>query len=291
MKILITGAAGQLGLALVRRLSARHELVVATIADLDICDAAAVNAVVASAAPDAIVNCAAYTDVDGAEDQAVRALSVNAVAVRSLAAAARRAGAALVHYSTDFVFDGLATSPYLETDTPNPRSTYACSKLIGEWFAQEAERHYVLRVESLFGEPGAVPGGRRTSIDRIVDQVVAGDEARVFSDRVVSPSYMADVAWATEALLAGRCPAGLYHCVNSGQCTFVDLALEVGRLSGREPRLRTVAMADIALRAERPRYCALSSERLGSLGIAMPHWRDALGRYLAARGAAARMRE
>src|SRR6185503_16594850 len=106
------------------------------------------------------VNCAAYNDVDGAEGAATTALALNAFAVRSLARAARRAGAGFVHYSTDFVFDGEQTRPYVEDDPPNPRSAYAASKLLGEWFALEHPGAFVLRVESLFGEPG--PGGSRS---------------------------------------------------------------------------------------------------------------------------------
>ena len=111
-----------------------------------------------------------------------RALAVNAFGVRSLARAATEVGATFVHYGSDFVFDGEATEPYTEDDTPNPRSVYGASKLLGEWFAADAPRAYVLRVESLFG--GAPP---RSSVDRIIDAVAKGEEAKVFSDRVVSP--------------------------------------------------------------------------------------------------------
>src|SRR4029077_20706647 len=125
-------------------------------ADLDIADDAAVEAAMSRARPDVIVNAAAFTDVDAAEDQPVAALATNAFGVRALARAARTHGALLVHYSTDFVFDGAASAPYTEADRPNPQSTYAASKLIGEWFALDVSRAYVLRVESLFGR---APGG------------------------------------------------------------------------------------------------------------------------------------
>jgi dTDP-4-dehydrorhamnose reductase len=286
MKILVTGAAGQLGVAMVRVLSGRHDVVATSLEDLDVRDDRAVAAAVESARPDAIVNCSAYTDVDGAEDEPVEALAVNAFSVRSLAAAAARSGCALVHYSTDFVFDGRAAVPYTETDAPNPRSTYACSKLIGEWFAQEAPRHYVLRVESLFGGMPAGPGVRRTSVDRIVDAIAAGQDARVFVDRTVSPSYTADVTEVTRQLLEERLPGGLYHCVNSGSCTWYDLAAEVARQMARPARLVAVPVADVKLRAERPKYCALSNRKLAGIGIVMPPWQDAISRYLRARGAA-----
>jgi dTDP-4-dehydrorhamnose reductase len=279
MKILITGAGGHLGAALVRRFSHRHSLTVRTREELDVSRPSAVRDAVEAMRPDVILNGAAYTDVDGAEDEPVKALEVNALGVRSLAAAASRIGAVLVHYSTDFVFDGLTDRPYEEADAPNPRSIYACSKLIGEWFAEETPRHYVLRVESLFGAPRASKPGRRTSVDRIVDTILAGAEVSVFVDRTVSPSYTADVSAATEALLDGR-PPGLYHCVNTGHCTFLELALEAARQARREPRLAPLTMEGLGLRADRPKYCAMSNARLASVGIPMPSWRDALARYV-----------
>lgn len=283
MKILVTGASGQLGRSMVGLLSRRHEVVGTTLHALDVRDAGAIAAAVAAAHPDAIVNCAAYTNVDGAEDEPVEALSVNAFAVRSLAAAATAVGAALVHYSTDFVFDGEASAPYSETDAPNPRSTYACSKLIGEWFAEEAPRHYVLRVESLFGSLPDPSNPRRTSVDRIVDTILAGQPARVFTDRVATPSYTHDVAEATGILLENRAASGLYHCVNSGNCTWQELGVEIGLQLGLAPRLEPIRMADAALRANRPRYCALDNRKLAAAGFAMPSWQDAIGRYLRAR--------
>jgi dTDP-4-dehydrorhamnose reductase len=283
MRILITGASGQLGQAMVGRFAAGHTVLATTAAELDVTDAAAVRVFVAREAPHAIINCAAYTNVDGAEDQPVEALEVNAFAVRSLAAAASAAGAALVHYSTDFVFDGHADKPYSETDVANPRSTYACSKLVGEWFALETPRHYVLRVESLFGGMPDAPGARRTSIDRIVDALVAGDEARVFVDRTVSPSYTVDVALATLTLLERALPAGIYHCANSGCCTWYELAQEVARQLGMQPRLLPISLPALSLRAKRPIYCALSNAKLAAVGVSMPPWQDALARYLRAR--------
>jgi dTDP-4-dehydrorhamnose reductase len=280
MRTLVIGAAGHLGSAVSAHFAARCETTAFTHAELDVRDHRAISAAVASARPSAIINCSAYTDVDCAEDTPVEALEVNAFAVRLLAAAAREAGAMLVHYSTDFVFDGAANRPYTEEDQPNPRSTYACSKLIGEWFARDAGRWYVLRVESIFGAPAAGAGGRRTSVDRIVDAILLGQETRVFVDRTVSPSYGADVAAATELLLQREAPSGVYHCVNSGACTWEALAREAARQLGITPRLLPMRMLDAKLRAQRPQYCALSNAKLASAGIAMPAWQDALSRYL-----------
>jgi dTDP-4-dehydrorhamnose reductase len=229
--------------------------------------------------PAAIVNCAAYNDVDGAEAHAVDALNVNAFAVRALAAAAAAANAVFVHYGTDFVFDGTKGSPYVEDDRPNPRGVYAASKLLGEWFAADVPRWYVLRVESLFGRAvnGPSPWGTLAGILR---KLVAGDEVRVFRDRTVSPTYVIDAARATRQLVEREAPAGIYHCVNSGCGTWLELAQELARLLGIEPRLVPIRMADVPLRAQRPQYCALSNEKLRSVGIEMPAWQDALRRFL-----------
>jgi dTDP-4-dehydrorhamnose reductase len=234
-----------------------------------------VEAFLARERPDAVLNCAAYNDVDGAEDHAGDALRVNAIAVRALARATAAAGAIFVHYGTDFVFDGLADRPYSEADQPAPQSVYACSKLLGEWFAADCPRHYVLRVESLFGG-----SQRRSSVDRIADAIRKREPARVFVDRTVTPSYVDDVADATWKLIDGAAPSGLYHVVNSGLTTWFELAKEIGRRLGVEADLVPVRVADVKLKARRPQYAALSNARLASLGITMPSWQDALRRYL-----------
>lgn len=280
MRVLVTGARGLLGAAIADEFQRDAEVIAADHQALDVSDANAVQAFVSRVGPDVIVNCAAYNDVDAAEDNAPHALSVNAFAVLTLACAARDAGAAFVHYSTDFVFDGIADRPYTESDDPNPRSVYAASKLLGDWFAAEAPRGYVLRVESLFGGPGVRAGARRGSLGTIVDRIRAGQDVPVFVDRTVSPSYTPDIAVATRRLLERGTPAGTYHCVNTGAATWADIATEAARLLGGEARLKPLTLDTVALRAPRPRYCALSNARLASCGIAMPSWKDALQRYV-----------
>jgi dTDP-4-dehydrorhamnose reductase len=268
MRILVTGAAGQLGTTIARDFTGRANILPVTRKVLDIGDEAAVEAFIAREHPGAVINCAAYNDVDGAEDHATEAIRVNALAVRALARGAAAAGAVLVHYSSDFVFDGLADRPYTEDDEPAPQSVYASSKQLGEWFAADCPRHYVLRVESLFGGTQ-----RRSSVDRIVDAIRKGEPARVFVDRTVTPSYVRDVADATWRLMDMGAPAGVYHCVNTGVTTWLELAKEIGRQLGVEPNLVPVRVAEVQLKARRPQYAALSNAK-------MPAWQDALRRYL-----------
>jgi dTDP-4-dehydrorhamnose reductase len=281
--VFLTGAAGQLGSVMAGAFG-DHEVVAHTRSTLDITDPAAVARAVADASPNLVINCAAFNDVDGAEDRATEALAVNAFAVRSLARAAESAGAVLVHYSTDFVFGGEHDRPYEEDDRPLPRSTYSASKLLGEWFALAAPRAFVLRVESLFGSPREWTG-RRGTLDRIVEGLEEGREVRVFTDRIVSPSYVNDVGAATRHLVMTQAAAGLYHCVNEGQASWHDVAREAAAVLHMEPRLVPITVDQMPLKAPRPKYCALSTKKLTAAGFAMPTWRDALRRWLTARGA------
>jgi dTDP-4-dehydrorhamnose reductase len=279
MKVLVCGAGGQLGQAMARRLSSAHDVIARTSAELDVTSTAEVTQAVRAVQPHAVINCAAYTNVDGAEVEPERALAVNAIGPRNLARAAREANATLVHFSTDFVFDGKAAAPYAETDAPRPAGVYAASKLLGEWFAAETGRTYVLRVESLFGGPRA-----KSSVDLLLNAIVTGAEARAFSDRTVSPSYVDDVVEASLALLERNRPAGLYHCVNTGMTTWLDLTRELAELTGRhQARIIPIRMSDLALKAPRPQFAALSNAKLTSEGISMPTWQDALRRYVRTR--------
>jgi dTDP-4-dehydrorhamnose reductase len=282
MRVLVTGARGLLGAAIVREFH-DADLHAFDHGQLDVADEVAVNHAMTATKPDVVINCAAYNDVDRAEQEAAAALRVNALAVLALARAARRAGAALVHYSTDFVFDGEANRPYTEEDAPNPRSVYAASKLLGDWFARDAPRAYVLRVESLFGQPGPA-GARRGSLATIVDRIREGGEVPVFVDRTVSPSYTTDVARATRAVIERELAPGLYHCVNAGAATWAQIAEEAARVMGLPFRMKRLTLESVKLAARRPRYCALSPARLASEGVVMPTWEDALGRYLSGVG-------
>jgi dTDP-4-dehydrorhamnose reductase len=280
VRVLITGAAGLLGAAIAETVSRTADVTAVPRDALDVTRADAVRALVERERPDAIVNCAAYNDVDGAEANALLALDVNATAVLHLARAARAVGAILVHYSTDFVFDGEHDRPYAEEDPVNPRSVYGASKLLGEWFAADAGRHYVLRVESLFGGPGEESGARRGSLGTMVGRIRNGEPVPVFTDRVVSPTLTIDVAAATEALLVRGGPYGTYHCVNSGAATWQEVARYAADRLGVPLDARPLTLATASLIARRPRYCALSPARLAALGIPMPTWQDAVARYL-----------
>ena len=277
MRVLVTGAAGQLGQAMMRDLAGAHTLTPWTRQTVDSTNHREVRERVLRLAPEVVINCSSYNQVDQAEEDQQTALAVNGFAVGTLARAAAELGALLVHYSTDFVFDGFGTDPYSESDPANPLSVYGQSKLVGEWLALEAAGSLVPRVESLFGGPAS-----RSSIDRIVASLEAGEPTRVFVDRVVSPSYVEDVVGTTLQLLASNAEGGVYHCVNSGQTTWHALGQFIAARLGVDTPLVPVKVAEVSMRAPRPQYCALSNRKLAAAGIIMAGWEDAIARHLAA---------
>jgi dTDP-4-dehydrorhamnose reductase len=277
VKVVVTGAAGQLGAATVIAWTvAGHEVTGLTRADLDIARPDDVRRVMGDLRPDLIINCAADNRVDAAQTDPLPPLAANSWAVRSLARAASDLAAVFVHYSTDFVFDGESNRPYTEDDGPNPRGVYGMTKLLGEMLAADAPRHYVLRVESLFGGHTA-----RSSIDRMWSMMAAGKAAVAFSDRVVSPSYVEDVTVATQALVEADAAPGLYHCVNTGHTTWFDVIDHMRNLGGFPQSLLTASLAaETNFPAPRPMFAALSNNKLREAGCDMPTWQDAIGRYV-----------
>jgi dTDP-4-dehydrorhamnose reductase len=276
VKYLVAGARGQLGEAFAEALAGGGQLLLGDMPDFDLTDSVAVAAAIDRFRPDVIVNCAAFTDVDGAEHLPLDALRTNALAVRALSMAASRVGATLVHFSTDFVFDGRASAPYDEDDTPNPESVYAASKLLGEDYAQLTPRHYVLRLSSLFGG-----SARRAFVDRIIGAVSAGKQIDVFENRFVSPSYTRHVVRAALSLVHLGARPGVYHCTASGYCSWLELAREIERQLGAPALARGVPCANAPGKARRPKFCALSNARLRAAGVEMPSWQATLAEYLA----------
>lgn len=281
-RVLVTGAAGQLGTVLSGAFShAGYCVLPLDRAKLDITESDRVRTTVRELQPNVIVNCSAYNAVDAAETQAVSAFAINAHGPAALAAAAAEVGAVLVHYSTDFVFDGTSSTPYIEDDAPNPLSIYGASKLAGENAVRRSNQHYILRVESLFG--GTTRTGSRTTVDFMMENLAQGKEVRAAIDRTVSPSYVRDVVRATLALVSASGPYGTYHCVASGHATWYEVALEIAALIGAPALVTGVSTADLPTVAKRPQFCALSNRKLRNVGIVMPSWRAVLRAHLAAR--------
>ncbi len=284
MRVLITGANGQLGSTFVRVFDKSYEVVGTVRGELDITNDRSVRAAVSEVRPDVILNCAAYNEVDSAERCAETALAVNAFGVQSLALMASECYATLVHFSTDFVFDGNTSAPYSEADVPNPQSVYAASKLLGEWFAAQTPRHYVIRVESLFGGvTSSTNDSRGSSLDFLADALLKNETVRAFTDRVVSPSYVEDVADATSEILARELSSGLYHCVGSGSASWFDIVTALASQLETEAQIQPITLENIDLPAKRPKFSALSNKKLADAGVVIPSWKDAVRRYVTER--------
>ncbi len=277
-RIFVAGAGGQLGKVLVRDLQKGHEVFGLTRESLDVADRPAVRDRVVKLKPTVIVNCAAYNDVDGAEENPKAAFATNGLGVGALADAAAAADAVFIHFSSDFVFDGRASRPYTEKDLPNPLSFYGASKLLGDVLAPRAPKHWILRLESVFGGEG-----RTSSIGKMADMLAKGEPVKAFYDRTVTPSYVEDVSRTVQKLLERKLPWGLYHCVSSGTATWHELAMELARMMGSKAAISAISMEKAGLKAPRPRYCALSNNRLADAGIELPDWRSTLYRFVESR--------
>jgi dTDP-4-dehydrorhamnose reductase len=267
--ILVTGGSGQLGGAFGRllpdaRLPARE--------DLDLAFPDRLESLVAEAGPDAIINCAAYTAVDQAEAEEPLATLVNAQSVEALASYSARAGIPFVTFSTDYVFDGTATEPYLESDAPHPINAYGRSKLAGE---RAALRAYpaALVVRTSWMISGTHPNFLATMLRLARER----DRFGVVSDQVGCPTSVDDLAPAVLAALAAGA-TGIVHLTNVGATTWFELARETLAAAGADPtKIEPIASSAYSTAARRPRFSVLGSERLTPLGLEpLPHWRDSL---------------
>ncbi len=260
-----------------RARSLGHDVTALARADLDVTDADACLRTVEAAQPEAIVNCAAWTDVDGAESHRDAALAVNATGAGNVARAAAVVGARIVHVSTDYVFDGTKTEPWLESDPVGPQSVYGLSKLRGEELVADATpRHAIARTAWLFGVGGP------NFVDTMLRLAAERDEVSVVTDQVGCPTWTGHLA---DALieLAEREDDGIHHLAASGCCSWNELALEVFDQAGVACRVLPTTSAAFKRPAPRPTYSVLGSERRDP--IVLPRWQDGVAAHLAERKA------
>jgi dTDP-4-dehydrorhamnose reductase len=285
VRVVVVGAGGQLGRELARVLPAGATLLAR--ANLDVRDEAAVGARLGATRADVIVNAAADNRVDAAESDPGAAFATNAAGAAHVARAAAALGALLVHFSTDYVFDGHARRPYREDDRPEPLGAYGRSKHAGERLvAGLAPRHVIVRLAGLYARGGA-RGKGGSFVDRILAQAEAGRPLRVVADQVTAPTWARDVAETVQALLPrwveGTAPRGLYHLSNGGECSWHDFACAALTCRGRRERVEPISTAALDAAAPRPAYSVLADTRLAPLGVPpLRHWHDALSAYLAA---------
>jgi len=276
-RLLVTGAAGMLGVEVLAVARARrNDCVAVTHADLDVSDEVAVRAAVAEAAPDAIVNCAAWTDVERAETEEPAALAVNGAGAGNLARAAAATGAHLVQVSTDYVFDGTATRPYVESDPTNALSAYGRTKLAGEHEVLAASPdHAVVRTAWLFG-----PGGKNfvTTMLRLGAGAGADGELAVVTDEVGCPTFTGHLA-PRLVEFAERREGGVIHLAGAGHCSRNEFAQAIFAAAGLGLRVTATTQSVLGMAAPRPPWSVLGSEREIE---PLPNWRDGLAAYVAA---------
>jgi len=273
MRILLTGRNGQVGWELERALAPLGEVIAPDRAQLDLGDTAAIRRAVRETGPAVIVNAAAYTAVDRAESEPEAAARINATAAGILAEEAGRCRALLLHYSTDFVFDGEKRAPYREEDAPHPLNVYGRTKLAGERAIQASGcRHLVLRTSWVYASRGS------NFLLTVLRLARERGELSIVGDQTGSPTAAHEVAAATAAVLGQEpVPTGTFHLSAAGAASWYDFAREIlARTGRREIPVRRITTAEYPTAAQRPRYSVLSNEKIRALGIALPHWRESL---------------
>jgi dTDP-4-dehydrorhamnose reductase len=273
-KLLITGANGQLGIAVNQILAGQYEMVNTDVAELDITDIVAVQKLVQEVKPYALINCAAHTAVDRCESEVEAAYRINALGPRNLAIATAEIGAKLVHISTDYVFDGTAGIAYTEFDPPCPASVYGASKLAGEGFVKDfARRYFILRTAWLYGEGKNFVG----TMLRLAEEK---DTVAVVDDQIGSPTSALEVARAIGWLLPTD-NFGLYHATCAGECSWADFAAAIFRRAGKQTQVKRISTAEYPTPARRPAYSVLRNYMLELCGgYCFADWQKALEEYL-----------
>lgn len=275
MKILITGANGMLAKA-VRERFASEELILTDVAELDITNLEKVEEFVLSCKPDVIINCAAYTAVDNAEEDEDLARKINSDGPRNLAIAANKTHSKLVHISTDYVFGGDLSLEeiYKEDDEKNPATVYGVTKLEGEEAIKEnMDEYYIFRTAWLYGEG-------KNFVRTMLKAGRENDQVKVVADQHGSPTYTVDLANIIAQVLENEIPYGVYHTTNLGFTTWYDFTRKIYELANISCEINPVTTKEFPRPAKRPANSMLSKEKILDAGIEIPGWEDALARYL-----------
>ncbi len=279
MRVALLGAKGQLGTDLWLTRPSAWEVVPLGRSELDVTSRSQVLEVLGSLKPQIILNTTAYVKVDAAEENPEEAFAVNAAGVKNLADAACDLGAILVHFSTDYVFDGAKgrqRTPYTEEDPPRPLNLYGLSKYAGELIVQNyLSRYYLVRVASLYGRAGA-RGKGGNFVYTILKKARAGEKLKVVNDIYMSPTYTLDAARQVWRLLLEGYPFGTYHVTNAGYCTWYEFAIHILRYAGLEAEIEPVKHTAFPAKARRPGWSPLASVK----GLRLRSWQEALKDFM-----------
>lgn len=285
MKVAIIGANGQLGADLCRVLAAQKvSILPLTHRDVDVSDSGQVDRVLSSIHADVVISTAAFHKVEECEKQPALSFAVNAIGPPNLALACRSNNAVLVHFSTDYVFDGAQRRPYTESDLPRPLNVYGVSKLAGEHMLRLTwGRHFVVRTCGLYGVAGS-SGKGGNFVETMLKKADEGAPIRVVDDQVLTPTFTGDLAEVVSRLIRTEA-YGLYHVSAEGECSWYEFTRKIFELEKVTVDLKPVSTSEFSSPVQRPAYSVLSKQKLSGLGLSMPRWEDGLTRYLAARRA------
>jgi dTDP-4-dehydrorhamnose reductase len=274
MKIFVVGANGQLGREVKRQFQDKYELYLHGTDSLDITDSGAVNNAIAKVKPDVVINAAAYTNVEKAEEDCENAFKVNAIGAENLALSCKKYDSKLVHISTDYVFDGTKDIPYEEFDTHNPLSVYGRSKLCGEKLIEQVGgKYFILRTSWLYGDGNNFV---RTMLRLSKEK----NEIAVVGDQFGTPTFTKDLCWVIEKLMLTEF-YGIYHASNEGSCSWCEFAKEIMSVADRRTTIRSLTTAEYPVKAKRPMHSVMENRILKLRGYnIMRHWQEALRDYL-----------
>ncbi len=275
MKVLVAGGRGMLGQDMVSALSENHEVFAPQRNELDLMDRGMIVDCLAAYCPDVVVNCAAYVQVDKAEEEIAQAYAVNAFGAQNIALAAAKQGCALCHVGTDYVFDG-SKKMFTPFDQTNPLNVYGMSKLAGEWYVRWAlNRFYIVRTSWLYGKHG------NNFVDAILKKATSGEDLKVVHDQIGAPTWTVSLAAALKMLIETEA-YGVYHYTDDSDkgVSWYDFAIEILRQSGLDRNVLPIATSEFPRPATRPQRSTLECSLIEMLGIKREAWKDSLGRYL-----------
>lgn len=286
MKIALIGVEGQLGTD-VNTFFKKQGLEVKGLVglrDIDVCDYKQSKITLKNIIPDIVINTAAFHDVDICEDEALSAFKVNVIGVKNLAVICRELDIPLVHFSTDYVFDGKKNSPYVESDCARPLSLYGISKLAGEQVVEYMlEKYYIVRLSGLYGHAGCVGKGSSNFVEMVMKASGGKKKIKVVNDQILTPTATVDVSEKLfELIQTGK--YGTYHMTNTGSCSWYEFACEISRLIKSDVRVIPISTEQYGAKAKRPNYSVLDNYNLRKAGIAdLRNWKEALRDYIDAR--------
>lgn len=284
-KLLIIGSDGQLGSDLTIDLQKKSgiEVVCMNHSQIELTDKNSVLQSITSLSPDIVINSGAYVKVDDCEDNAAHAIQVNALGAGYVADAVQKVGAVCVYMSTDYVFDGIKETPYLEDDPAYPINIYGVSKLSGEHMVRSySSKHYIIRTSGLYGLAGT-SGKGGNFVETIIDLAKQGKPLKVVDDQVLTPTFTKDLS-ATITKLIDNTDYGTYHITNSGECSWFSFAKAILDITGLETELTPTTTLEYGAKAKRPAYSVLSNKKVKASGIsAVRAWEEALENYISLR--------